>query len=105
MLYGCKRTAQCMSMKYSTLAKLSMQNFKNISLEFPEFQNQLKEGIYKYNDKQKKFLRKHLEYIEYFQDIGEDAIHDIMYNLQGHSFLEGEIIQRSGDDASEMYLL
>jgi hypothetical protein len=55
-----------MSMKYSTLAKLSMQNFKNISLEFPEFQNQLKEGIYKYNDKQKKFLRKHLEYIEYF---------------------------------------
>lgn len=48
-------------MKYNTLAKLSCQSFKEISVEFPAFPEQLKDGIYKYNDKQKQFLRKHLE--------------------------------------------
>lgn len=81
MLYGCKRTAECLSMKYSTLAKLTCQNFKDIALEYPAFSDQLKEGIYKYNDKQKKFLRKNLEEVEYFKGIGEDAMHDLMYNL------------------------
>ena len=35
LVYQCKRTAQVVSKKYSTLAKLSSNKFKNLLPEFP----------------------------------------------------------------------
>lgn len=49
--------------------------------DFPELIDLLKEGIYKYNDKSKLFLKHTLEKVEYFNDIGLDAIHDVLYGL------------------------
>lgn len=56
LLYGCQRSATVISKKYSTLAMLSKANFKEIQTEYPEIVHCLKEGIYKYNDRVKKFL-------------------------------------------------
>ena len=57
MIYGCKRTSEALSEKYSTLAKLSKTKFQEISMEFPNLEDSLKQGIYSYNDKQKDFLQ------------------------------------------------
>lgn len=81
LIYQCKRTAQVVSQKYSTLAKLTNSKFKVIITEYPQLVDLLKEGIYKYNDKTKLFLKKTLEKVEYFNDIGLDAIHDVLYGL------------------------
>jgi len=43
--------------------------------------------------------------VDYFDDIGEDAIHDIIYNLQGQKYLKGEILQDAGDNAVNLFLL
>lgn len=51
MVYGCKRTANVESSKYSTLAKLTYEHYREILIEFPDLQKKLKEHIYKYNDK------------------------------------------------------
>lgn len=38
MVYGCKRTANVLSTKYSTLAKLSYDHYREILIEFPDLQ-------------------------------------------------------------------
>lgn len=81
MIYGCNRTATVKSLKYSTLAMLSKSNYKEILIEFPSLQQELKQNIFGYKDRMKKFQRESIEKVEYFQDIGEDALHDIIYNL------------------------
>jgi hypothetical protein len=53
---------------------------------------QLKEGIFKYNDKMKEFLKKTLRKLEYFRDIGEDAFHDILYGFTTEIYEDGHII-------------
>lgn len=56
MIYGCSRSASVISRKYSTLALLDRNNFKEITTEYPEMVGLLKEGIFKYNDRMKRFL-------------------------------------------------
>lgn len=56
MIYGCKRTATVESNKYSTLAMLNKTHFKEILIEFPSLQNNLKKQIFAYNDRMKKFI-------------------------------------------------
>ena len=52
----------------------------------------MKEGIYKYNDKMKNFLIKTIERVEYFRDIGLDALHDILYSLEAKRYEAGTIL-------------
>jgi CRP-like cAMP-binding protein len=54
LIYGCHRTATVISSKYSTLAMLSADAYKELRLEFPEIKEYLKEGIYRYSDKVKR---------------------------------------------------
>lgn len=82
------------------MAQLSKSSFKEILISFPNMVEELKRGIFLYNDKMKRFIIQSLEKIEYFQDIGEDALHDIIYNLQTKKFQEDEILQCPGDNAT-----
>ena len=81
MIYGCQRTATVISKKYSTLAMLSKANFKEISTEYPEISKYLKEGIYKYRDRMKKFLIDTLKRVEYFSNLDEEVLHDLLYSI------------------------
>ncbi len=82
MVYETKRTATITSRKYGTLAKLTKPKYKELIIEYPEIINSLKEGIYKYNDKLKNFQLKSIDKIDFFQGIGEDAQHALIYNLK-----------------------
>ena len=46
----------------------------------------MKNGIFRYNDKMKRFIKKSIQKVEYFKDIGEDALHDIIYNLKTKTY-------------------
>ena len=58
LIYGCKRTATVKSSKYSTLAILKKAQYKEVLVEFPEMEEQLKKSIYAYNDRMKRFTKK-----------------------------------------------
>lgn len=105
LIYACPRSATISSTKYSTMAQLSKASFKEILISFPNMVEELKKGIFLYNDKMKRFIIQSLEKIEYFQDIGEDALHDIIYNLQTKKFQEDEILQEPGDNATQLFFL
>ena len=57
MIYGCKRTSSVSSSKYSTLAMLTKNHYKEILIEFPSLQTHLKQQIFKYNDRMKRFIK------------------------------------------------
>ena len=105
LVYGCKRTATVVSRKYTTLAKLSKSKFNMIVTEFPRLKEILKKGIFKYNDRMKKFIKSCLNKIPYFQGISEDAIHDVIYHMNLRHFNEGDIIQNPGDSTKSLYFI
>jgi hypothetical protein len=83
MIYRCKRTASVMSRSFANLARLSFQNFRDITNEFPIFKRNLKQWIYQYNDPKKKFLERVIKKIFYFKEgLSRDNKHDIYYGLQ-----------------------
>lgn len=61
-------------------------------VEFPELQEQLKKTIFNYNDRMKRFTKKSIQRVEYFKNIGDDALHDIIYNLKIKMFKKGDIL-------------
>jgi CRP-like cAMP-binding protein len=105
MVYGCKRTANVQSTKYSTLAKLSYEHYREILIEFPDLQEQLKQHIYRYNDKQKRFMLNSMRKVEFFNGIGDNATHDIMYSFIGENFSKDDYLQEPGDNATNLYFL
>ena len=92
LIYGSKRSATVTSTKYSTLAMLVKESYKDILIEFPDLQQQLKKHIFTYNDRIKRFQKESIQKVEYFKDIGDDAVHDIIYNLKGRKFHKGDIL-------------
>lgn len=82
LIYGCKRTTTILSSKYSTLAMLNKVHYKELQIEFPELQAQLKKSIYAYKDRMKNFIKNSIQKVEYFKEISDDALHDIIYNLK-----------------------
>jgi CRP-like cAMP-binding protein len=106
MIYHCKRTATVMSTRFSTLAELTRRSFKEIVTEFPEMVDSLKQGIYAYNDRMKRFIKLCLRKLEFFQgDISEEAIHDFMYSMKVKHYQEGDILQKPGKPATELILV
>ena len=53
---------------------------------------EMKYQIYQYNDSMKQFMIKSITKIEYFQGIGQEAIHDILYSLKTRKFKKHDIL-------------
>ena len=53
---------------------------------------ELKKFIFKYNDRMKLFVMKSIEKVDYFKDVSQHAIHEIMYNMKTEKFHRGEIL-------------
>ena len=66
MIYGCKRTASIISTKYSTLAKCTPEDFRLLTPEFPNIEENLKKQVQLYYDPMKVFIEQSLRKIEYF---------------------------------------
>ena len=105
LLYGSVRTATVVSRKYSTLGMLSKAKFKEICTEFPEFSLALKNGIYKYKDRMKQFLKQSLKKVDYFKEVDDKLLHEVIYNMELKHCQEGEILQRPGDLARDLYFV
>lgn len=71
---------------------MNKKSYMDILLEFPYLKDELKKKIYTYNDRMKKFIVKSIDQVEYFQNIGEAPLHDIMYNLTVQKFKKDEIL-------------
>lgn len=60
LIYNCRRTATVTANNYCTLAKLSLQDFKNITNKYPILVSEMKEQIFAYDDDVKIFMMHNL---------------------------------------------
>ena len=50
MMYKCNRTCTILSRNYSTLARMTVERYRNISVDFPLFKHEMQKYIYTYKD-------------------------------------------------------
>lgn len=106
MIYDTPRTATVLSKNYSTLAKMSVEVYHDLTTEYPHMVSALKEHIYsKYHDPLTLFVKESLEKVPYFQDIGNEAIYDVMFTLKKRFCEKGQILQNIDEDADTMYVV
>lgn len=73
----------------------------------PKIQDEIKTGIYEYNDKMLNFIKRSMKQIPYFEHLTSDdpILYDIIYLLDTKPKIKGEQLQKAGDDANELFFL
>lgn len=73
----------------------------------PKIQDEIKVGIYEYEDKMLKFIKRSMQQIPYFKHLADDdpILYDIIYLLETKTMIKGAELQRAGGDAEELYFL
>lgn len=74
MFYRTKRTATVISGDFSTLAKLSVENYLELVKKMPEFQSMVEKCVQGYNDESKKHILTMLRNIEFLKEGVPDVI-------------------------------
>jgi hypothetical protein len=90
---------------YCTLAKLSSQDFKFISIKHPRLVKEMKEQIFAYDDDIKVFMEYNLKKISYLKNLDIDTFHEILFNFKQETFDKGTILYHEKEKNSKMYVV
>ena len=94
------------SKNYCVTARLDSEGFDQISGRFPDFKTKLKQRIRSYQDPLKLQLKEALVRTDYFGNLPEDEIEDLVYMLKQEQFENENVIFREGDPCRGiMYLM
>ena len=105
LIYDCLCTAKVIANKYCTLAKLEKENFKALCKQIPQLQEAFNKGIYDYDDKMLRFIKKSMSSVPYLNNLDTECMYDIIYSLTTKKKNKGDILQKRGSDADELYFL
>ena len=84
---------------------LEKEKFKEVCTQIPQFLEAINKGIYDYDDRMLKFIKRSMKSVPYLSNLEEECMYDIIYSLETQKKIKGEILQRRGDDADELYFL
>jgi len=82
LVYGCECTAQVIASKYCTLARLDIAAFNEIITQIPSIQDEIKLGIYEYDDRMLRFIKRSMESVPYFAALKNECLYDIIFALK-----------------------
>lgn len=89
------------------MGKLTKERYKEVITLHPKIQDEIKTGIYEYNDKMLNFIKRSMKQIPYFEHLASDdpILYDIIYLLDTKTMIKGEQLSNAGDDANELFFL
>jgi hypothetical protein len=89
------------------MARLTLNRFRDVRGNFPEFEKLLKKHIFlNYRGTRKMFIYKVLLQINYMKTISYEAFHNVFMYKSIPVFLnKGDILYREGDEAKEFYVV
>ena len=105
LVYECLCTAKVIANKYCTLAMLTKEKFKDVTMQVPKLLEAINKGIYDYDDKMLRFIKRSMKSVPYLSTLEEECMYDIIYSLRTQKKQKGEILQIKGDNADELYFL
>ena len=65
LVYDCLTTAKVVATKYCTLAKLEKDKFKELTMQIPLLLEAINKGIYDYDDKMLRFIKRSMKSVPY----------------------------------------
>ena len=130
LLYRCPRSATVISNNYNTLARLKYDNFKDLSSEFPEYEQALRKHVIKvYGDMNKpekhipgvqmteidkyrkavdpriQFLRETIGRVPYLSSIDDEVFFDIMFALASRNYEKEELVLTEENNAEALLFI
>ena len=107
IVYNCLTTATVKAKKYCNLGKLTKEKYKEIITMQPKIQDEIKTGIYEYDDKMLNFIKRSMKQVPYLQQLKSDdpILYDIIYMLDTRTVIKGAELQKAGANADELYFL
>jgi CRP-like cAMP-binding protein len=95
--YKTKRTATVISGDFSTLAKLSYDNYVDLAQKMPEFKSILEKYVQGYNDESKRHILSMLKKIDYLkQGISPVILNNLIYTTPSKEYDPGTLIFKPG---------
>ena len=101
------RTATVMSKSYSTIAEYSKVDFTQLLSRNPYIAQNMEKKIHKsYHDKWRKFIRKIIKNIDYFnEDIPDKIINETTYLFELITIEEDDYLFKKGNSWKEIYII
>lgn len=83
LIYNSRRSATVISSDYNTFARLESGRFRQVIMEFPEWEVHLKANAIKsYRDKKIQFILRMLRRVEYLANFDDGVLFDLMFKLE-----------------------
>lgn len=96
LLYRCKRSASVISRNYNTLANMEDERFRELIAEYPEYEIKLKQHVRQnYKDPKIKFILDMLQRVDYFKNLDDEILYDLMFSLESKQYEAGSVILAS----------
>ena len=65
----------------------------------------MKEKIFSYRDKEKMFMLKCINKVDFFKDLSDDSKHAVMYSMVPNFYYDDDCLIHRGEDATSLYFL
>lgn len=82
-----------------------MQDVKDMSKKFPQILSKLKARRGQYNDIWKTFLRKLIMSVDYFKDLKNNTIEELIYSLKQELIEPNHVITKVGECIDRIYFI
>ncbi|CDW89695.1 UNKNOWN [Stylonychia lemnae] len=105
LIYNCRRSASVIAGNYCTLASLSAQNFKYISMKYPKLVQEMKEQIFAYDDDIKVFMESNLKKISYMQNLDDDIFHEILFNFKQETYDRDTLLTTENEKSRKLFIV
>ena len=70
--------------KYTNIGVLSKEKYHDVITMYPKIREQVQEGIYEYDDKMLRFVKRSIKQVPYFRQLEQNdpVLYDIIYSLK-----------------------
>ena len=107
VVYDCCRTATIVSRNYNTINNLSIEGFRDLVSELPQYAELLKRHIYQYSDPLKIFSKSIITKIPYFGPsfMNKHLFHKILFSFAPRFIEIGNLLLKEGDKVESIFIV
>ena len=80
------------SNNYGSLAKLTLEGYKELVKNFPQLTTEFKQYIFKYKDNLRCFLEMECDKIDYFKTLSMITKQELLFNMVRKTYNKGDVI-------------